>query len=420
MQPKLNSIRAELLSASNRVRENLALLVRNYHIDESDDSKSYVHGVDFFDQDKSYFVKLSPNTKSNVTLKGFLAPQSPSDSDKNYNVPINGVIMFDDVKKVPPFSKVSSDLSAPTFLTAEWARSAVRVKTQGITLNYTTVNIAAGTNGRDDTVFFNTYNPRISQVIDLQASNNPMVELENAIIRCLSNSTKNTTLSLMRIYSDDINEKPLCSQINSFRIRDTNALSTPQETLNRFKNSEEGKILFSIIEAQLIGKPFKIEVTPGMRYFLSPKGRESCLIESDIPNRGRIINPNSFIGTLAKQCSYTVKEQNNAGDWVNVSRPRAIEMFLLTTVLEDGGKIVTSINSKSSKISSVDYADIPSSAKAQSPVLNNTATQTAQHQDDKEVFEDPHNNINEDDFDVELSDEDIAALSEITAITRTM
>jgi hypothetical protein len=416
-KPSLKDISAKIATATTRVKHNMAVRVVSYHIDPQNEKNSFVQGVDLFNDNKPVFVKFDPNSKATVSIAGF---HKPIENDpKVYNVPVNGAILFDDVVPIQPFNK---DLSADNgaFYTASWARSAIRVKNQGLSLNYTTIRVSDGSNGKDSIVAFDSYNPTSSKVIDLSNAATAMQSLEAAISKALNpmlGPTGNTSISLLRIYSDDPSEKPVCTSINAFKADREHC--SGEVAFTRYKNSEQGKILLDTIQSVLIGGDFKAEVTQGMRYFLSPKGKQQFMIESDDPLKGKVIDPKSFLGGLAKQLQTTEKVQNANDEWVTVSKPRLMELFLHTSTLDDGGKIVTSFTTKSSKTPTFDLSELPS--KAIAPLLMQEASppQETQNTEEAEMQDDPHNNLDSDE-EFELSEEDMAALSTVASMSKSM
>jgi hypothetical protein len=416
-KPSLSEISAKMATATTRVKHNMAVRVLSYHIDPKNERNSYVRGVDIFNNDKPVFVKFDQNSKATVSISGF---KKPLENDpKVYNVPVNGAILFDDVIPAKPFSN-DPNMQDGDFYTASWARSAVRVNNQGISLNFTTIRVSESSNGNDSIVAFDSYNPLTSQIIDLSNAEAAMQSLEASIISALEPKlgvSGNTSLSVLRIYSDDPNEKPVCTSINAFKSNREHC--SGEAAYARFKNSEQGKILMDTIQSHLIGGTYKAEVTAGMRYFLSPKGKEQFLTDSNDPLKGRIIDPKSFLGGLAKQLQTKEKVQNADNEWVSVSKPRLMELFLHTSTLEDGGKIVTSFSTKSSKTPTYDFSELPTKAIAAQMKQEIEPEQKAHNTEEAEMQDDPHNHMDSDD-DIELSEEDMAALSSVSLMAKSM
>ncbi|MDI5833327.1 hypothetical protein OCF84_20615 (plasmid) [Shewanella xiamenensis] len=418
MANSLSSLNSQLITKNNTETKNIAIIVQSYHINPDDESASYIVGVDSFDKSKTYAVKLADNPKNNSSISGFKNPPTKQ-GEQDYSVSVNGVIMFEDYKTVPSFTTPSANVPEIEHISAQWARSVVRVKQQNLTLNHTNIRIHSGQDGKDDVVIFDSYNTRHNKVVDVESSKDVMAELEKQILTALDTTPMNESLVLLRIHSNNPNEKPVTSHINAFRHKDTKLASNPKETLDRYKGSEHGKVLLNWI-AQQQGNPFKVELTPGCRYYLSPKGKEQFYSAVEKPTGGRIINPSSFLGLMAKNSSYLVKEQDAEGNWVSVSRPRAMELFLFTTELTDKTRIVTGLKVKTSKTPFLDLAALPSNAKAK-PLENVIeAEHVVQTQEDiSESISEPANN-GDDEFAVELSEADLAALSDFATFQNKM
>lgn len=418
MTNPLSSLNSQLISKSNTETKNIAIIVKSYHINPEDESASYLIGVDCFDKDKRYAVKLGENPKNNSSISGFKHPPT-KEGEQDYSVSVNGVIMFEDYTPVARFSHQEGDSNDIEHISAQWARSVVRVKQQNLTLNHTNIRIHSAQDGKDDVVIFDSYNTRHNSVVDLSSSANVLADLEQKIINALTSTPMNESLALLRIHSNNPNDKPVTSHINAFRHKDTKIVSSPQETLQRYKASGQGKLLLSWIEQQQ-GQPFKVELTPGCRYYLSPKGKEQFYSNEEKPNGGRQINPSSFLGQMAKNSSYLMKEMDSSGNWVNVSRPKAMELFLFTTELEDKTRIVTGLKVKSSKTPFLDLSALPSIAKAPALEKASVAEQVVQTQEDTSDISAEPENTNDDEFSVELSDADLEALSEFSNFTNKM
>lgn len=351
---------AQRMAESSRVKTHMAVQVHRYHNDPNDPQNSFVEGTDFFSKSANkVFIKLNENSKSTVSIAGF-QNSNPSEG-KEYNVPIKGVILFDDVTPIQPLVDPSANPNSQSY-SAAWARSAIRAKNQNIVLNYTTVRVSDGASGKPPAVIFDSYSVGRSTVVDLSNHSSAMQELETAIINALDPNfglKGNTSLSLLRIHSENSDEDTFCQNIDAFRNNGNHV--TGAEAFAKFKNSEQGKLLLDFIAKSIVGQNYKAEITPGVRYFLSPNIKKQFLIEStDNPDK-ILINPRSFLGGLAKQLRPTEKVEVQ-GKWVPIVKPRLMEMFLNTSTLDDGGKLVTSFTPKTSKTPIVDFASLPSKA----------------------------------------------------------
>lgn len=400
------------MAESSRVKTHMAVQVLRYHNDPNDPQNSFVEGIDFFSKNANkVFVKLNENSKSTVSIAGF---QNPIESEgKTYNVPIKGIILFDDVTPIPSLVDPSKNPDSQSY-SAAWARSSVRVKNQSIALNYTTVRVSDGAAGKPPAVIFDSYSVGRSTVVDLSNHSSAMQELETAIINALDPNfglKGNTSLSLLRIHSENSDEDTFCQNIDAFRNNGNHV--TGAEAFAKFKNSEQGKLLLDFIAKSIVGQNYKAEITPGVRYFLSPNIKKQFLIEStDNPDK-ILINPRSFLGGLAKQLRPTEKVEVQ-GKWVPIVKPRLMEMFLNTSTLDDGGKLVTSFTPKTSKTPIVDFASLPSKAIPPKPEAIVEHEQINQQAEEAELRDDPHNNIQSDDEFDELSAEDLESLAAIS------
>lgn len=402
---------AQRIADSNRVKTHMAVQVHRYHTDPNDPQNSFVEGVDFFKKsDNKVFIKLNDNPKSTVSIAGF---QNPIEGEgKSYNVPIKGIILFDDVTPIKPLIDPSTSPDSQSY-SAAWARSAVRVKNQSIALNFTTVRVSDGASGKPPAVIFDSYSAANSTVVDLSNKSTAMQALETAIINALNPNfglKGNTSLSLLRIHSDNADEDTFCQNIDAFRNNGNHV--TGEEAFARFKNSEQGKSLLDFIDKSIVGQNYKAEVTPGVRYFLSPNIKKQFLMESADNTDKIVINPRSFLGGLAKQLRPTEKVEIQ-GKWVPIVKPRLMEMFLNTSTLDDGGKLVTSFTPKTSKTPLVDFASLPSKAIAPKPEAIVEKEQISHPSEEAELRDDPHNLIQTDDEFDELSPEDIESLAQL-------
>ncbi|MBE8233475.1 MAG: hypothetical protein HAW67_07025 [Endozoicomonadaceae bacterium] len=404
----LADMQNSISSFKKPVRYNMPVKVGSYHINNDDPSKSYVKGFHFATKEP---VKVFLHNKNpeRVSLAGFEKLQPDTDKKFNYAVPENGVIMFEDCIH-----------SGDNEYNAAWARAAVRSKKQSLVKLMTNVRVIQPDVKVDPTVVIEAFSAANSKSFHLKSTDNAkaVLALDSNLIEMLTpkfGEKGNGSIVALRILSGNPGETPFHINISPKKVQQANL--SGEEALNEFKNSDIGELVYSNINGALNGKDYHVETIPGVRYFLAPSSKKPFLekVAEDSPVATKL-TPSSYLASISKLLNPKTIKEDDSGKKIQVNGdPKLIEMYLSTSQLEDGSRLLTHFVSEFSNSQKYDFNDMPTplsiDLNKSKPMLEKQPTE--QVSEDESILSDSHNVQTDEEVGLDIDPADMAALDEI-------